>query len=187
MLYISTSTRPDIAFAVNNVARHVTGLGPPHVRALLRIVKYLNGTQSWRIRYLCPDPPISPMQTQGYQAATHPCDPDRQHLMRFYCDADYAQSSDRKSTTGYTVIMNGGPVCRRSNRQKIIAQSTAESEIISATDAGKDVIHQRLLLKDWDTLTKSPNPLFISKAIYHVSIWLATLSRDARLSILKSD
>ena len=88
------------------------------------------------------------MQTQGYQAATHPCDPDRQHLMRCYCDADYAQSSDRKSTTGYTVIMNGGPVCWRSTRQKIIAQSTAESEIISATDAGKDVIHQRLLLKE---------------------------------------
>ena len=148
VLYISTSTRPDIAFAVNNVARHVTGLGPPHVRALLRIVKYLNGTQSWGIRYQCPKPPISPMQTQGYQAATHPCDPDRQHLMRCYCDADYAQSSDRKSTTGYTVIMNGGPVCWRSTRQKIIAQSTAESEIISATDAGKDVIHQRLLLKE---------------------------------------
>jgi len=51
VLYISTSTRPDIAFAVNNVARHVTGLGPPHVRALLRIVKYLNGTQSWGVRY----------------------------------------------------------------------------------------------------------------------------------------
>ena len=51
VLYFSTSTRPDIAFAVNNVARHVTDLGPLHVQALLRIVKYLNGTQSLGIRY----------------------------------------------------------------------------------------------------------------------------------------
>ena len=44
--------------------------------------------------------------------------------------------------------MNGGPICWRSSRQKIIAQSTAEAEIISATEAGKDVIHTRLLLKE---------------------------------------
>ena len=68
--------------------------------------------------------------------------------MRCFADADYAQSEDRKSTTGYTIVLNGGPVCWRSSRQKIIAQSTAEAEIISATEAGKEVIHTRLLLTE---------------------------------------
>ena len=145
VLYISTSTRPDIAFPVNLIARHVTGLGPPHVKALLRVVKYLNGSQSWGIQFICPE---RPMQTLGYQAATHPCDIQREHVMRCFADADYAQSEDRKSTTGYTIVLNGGPVCWRSSRQKIIAQSTAEAEIISATEAGKDVIHTRLLLTE---------------------------------------
>ena len=148
VLYISTSTRPDIAFPVNLIARHVTGIGPEHVKALLRVVKYLNGSQSWGIRYHCPELPVQPMQTVGYQSATHPCDPHGNHLMRCYADADYAQSENRKSTTGFTIVMNGGPICWRSSRQKIIAQSTAEAEIISATEAGKDVIHTRLLLKE---------------------------------------
>ena len=51
VLYISTSTRPDISLPVNLIARHVTALGPPHVKALLRIVKYLNGSKSWGIRF----------------------------------------------------------------------------------------------------------------------------------------
>ena len=108
VLYISTSTRPDISFPVNLIARHVTALGPPHVKALLRIVKYLNGSKSWGIRFHRPLVPHQPMDAIGFQSATHPCDVQREHLMRCYADADYAQSEDRKSTTGYTVIMNGG-------------------------------------------------------------------------------
>ena len=148
VLYISTSTRPDISFPVNLIARHVTGIGKAHIKALLRVVKYLNGSLSWGIRYFCPKLPTESMYTVGYQSATHPCDVSRHHLLRCFADADYAQSEDRKSTTGYTVVVNGGPICWRSSRQKIIAQSTAEAEIISATEAGKDVIHTRLLLKE---------------------------------------
>ena len=58
--------------------------------------------------------------------------------------------------------MNGGPICWRSSRQKIIAQSTAEAEIISATEAGKDVIHTRLLLKElgYPEQTQEPTVLY---------------------------
>ncbi len=54
--------------------------------------------------------------------------------MKTCADADYAGADDRKSTTGYLIIINGAPVAWRACKQKITAQSTAESEIISATE-----------------------------------------------------
>ena len=145
---MSTSSRPDISYAVNVIARHSTGVGPPHVKALLRVVKYLNGTQSWGIQFRRPEQEQDNMNAVGYQAAAHPCDPERNHPLRCYADSDYAGAHDRQSTTGYGIVLNEGPMCWRSSKQRIVAQSTAEAEVTAATDAGKDVIHMRLLLTE---------------------------------------
>ena len=44
--------------------------------------------------------------------------------------------------------MNGGPIIWSSRLQKITAQSTAESEIITAIEITKEVIHLDLLLSE---------------------------------------
>ena len=44
--------------------------------------------------------------------------------------------------------MNGGPITWSSRLQKIVAQSTAEAEVMAATEIAKEVIHLRLLLSE---------------------------------------
>jgi hypothetical protein len=65
-----------------------------------------------------------------------------------YADADYAQSYNRRSTSGFVLMLNGAPISWGSRMQKICAQSTAEAEIVAATDCVKEVIHTRLLLQE---------------------------------------
>ena len=162
VLYLSTYSRPDIAHAVNVIARHSTGIAPAHVKALLRVVKYLNGTQSWGIQFQRPEQDQENMKAVGYQSTAHPCDPEKNHLLRCYADSDYAGAHDRKSTTGYIIMLNGGPICWGSSKQRIVAQSTAEAEVTAATDAGKDVIHMRLLLSElgFPHHTEQPTTIF---------------------------
>lgn len=117
LLYISTCTRPDIAFAVNNLARHSSAIGKAHIKAVEQVVKYLNGTRNLGIVFHKPtDDQLR--KASVYHGATHPCDPMKEYLMRTYADADYAGSDDRKSTTGYLIIINGAPVAWRLCKQK---------------------------------------------------------------------
>ena len=56
-----------------------------------------------------------------------------------YSDASYANNvDDRKSTSAYLFLKNGGAVSWRSKKQSIIAKSPMESEYIALTDAVKE-------------------------------------------------
>jgi len=46
-----------------------------------------------------------------------------------YCDANYAEDPrDRKSTSGYTFMLAGGPIAWKSKKQSLVALSTTEAE-----------------------------------------------------------
>ena len=67
----------------------------------------------------------------------------------FYCDADHAGDRlTRRSTSGFIVMMNGGPISWGSKLQKLCAQSSAESEIYSVTDSTKEALHLKLLCEE---------------------------------------
>ena len=50
LLYLSTRTRPDIAYAVNNVARFCANPTNQHWTAVKRILRYLNGTNRGKMK-----------------------------------------------------------------------------------------------------------------------------------------
>ena len=78
MLYLSTRTRPDIAYAVSSVARYCSQPTLQHWIAVKRIFRYLNGTLDYGLVY-------------------EPCD----KVMCGFSDADWAGDyDDRKSKTG---------------------------------------------------------------------------------------
>ena len=85
-----------------------------------------------------------------YEATGRKIDDDNQQAkVEAYADADYAMDPHtRRSTSGGIVFMNGGPVVWSSKLQKIVALSTAEAEIIAATDITKEIIHIRLMLHE---------------------------------------
>ena len=65
LLYLSTKTRPDIAYAVSSVARYCANPTNDHYTAVKRILRYLNGTRNFGLLYRGDD--LS--ETKGYSDA----------------------------------------------------------------------------------------------------------------------
>ena len=59
LLYLSTKTRPDIAFAVGNVSRLCSEPSQLHWSAVKRILRYLKGSQDLGLLYHRQDTPLS--------------------------------------------------------------------------------------------------------------------------------
>ena len=126
LLYLSTRSRPDIAFAVGNAARYCANPSQSHWSAVKRILRYLKGTTDLGLLY------------EG----------DEKNL-EGYSDADWAGDiNDRKSTSGYVFIMSGSAVSWRSKKQTSVALSTAEAEYIALSSATQEAMWLRQLLSD---------------------------------------
>jgi hypothetical protein len=51
LMYLASTTRPDISFAVSKLSRFVSNPGDDHQHALERVLRYLKGTMSLGIHY----------------------------------------------------------------------------------------------------------------------------------------
>lgn len=125
LLYLSQGTRPDIAYAVNNVSRFNSNYTLSHWKGVKRIFRYLKSTINYKLFYSKGDELVA------------------------YSDADWASEIDkRRSCTGYLLKMSGGAVVWKSTHQKTIALSTAEAEYMALTATVQDVIWTTQLLKE---------------------------------------
>ena len=66
----------------------------------------------------------------------------------------------RRSTSGFILYRNGGPIAWCSCKQKSTALSTAKAEIMAASEATKSVMAIRLILLDIGREIKGPTVLF---------------------------
>lgn len=65
-----------------------------------------------------------------------------------FADVDWATSTDdRKSISGYVILLAGSPVYLKRSKQTVIALSTMEAEYISITTCTRDVTWMRGLLR----------------------------------------
>jgi hypothetical protein len=120
--YIALSTRPDIAYAVNQLSRFLSDPGNQHWLGGKRVLRYLKGTAKMSLLYKDYD------KTQSTK-------------IEAFCDADWAGDlDDRKSTTGIIVKLNGCPVLWLSKKQSTVALSTAEAEYIAIATVAQEVI-----------------------------------------------
>ena len=81
-------------------------------------------------------------------------------LLSGYADADWGNSSSRKSTSGMVVLYNKSPIMWKSKMQKTTALSTAEAEYYSALMAGCEVLYLRVLLHRLGFAQKKPTPVY---------------------------
>ena len=66
-----------------------------------------------------------------------------------FVDSDWAGCPDsRRSTTGFTLMLNGAAVAWKSKRQSVVALSSAESEFMAASALVQEVIYARRLLEN---------------------------------------
>ena len=111
------ATRPDIAFAVSNVAKFSAQPTQQHWTAVKRILRYLRGTADYGLAY----------------------SPDSSGNCVGYSDADWGGDlDDRKSTSGYVFLISGGAISWKSKKQTCIALSTAEVEHVALAHAGQE-------------------------------------------------
>ena len=101
LLWLANGTRPDIAYAVDQVARYMENPGPQHWEAVLRILWYLKGSQDKGIVFTWD---VTGKDTSGY--FSYP-----KADANIFVDADHAgHKDDRRSVTGYVFMLSGGPI-----------------------------------------------------------------------------
>ena len=132
LLYISVCTRPEIAYIVGVLSRYMSCSTWEHWQAAKGVLRYLRGSSDRGLTF---------EGSNGLELAG-------------YCDADYAGDIDsRRSTTGYFYTLGGTAISWASKLQQTVALSTTEAEYMAATQAAKEALWLKKLLKDlklWD-------------------------------------
>ncbi len=123
------ATRPDIVYAVNNIAMFSAHPNVEHWTAVKRIMRYLRGTTNLGIESVCSEKSMN--KCVGYS------------------DSDWGGDlADRKSTSGYVFQVAGESTSWRSKRQGVIALSTPEAEYVVLASATQEALWLRQFLME---------------------------------------
>ena len=146
LLYLSTNTRPDIAFAVSQAARFSNNPKQSHATAVKTIVRYLVGTKNKGTIVT----PTGQLDIQLY------VDADFAGLHRKEPDAD---RNSARSRTGYVLFLGGFPLIWKSHLQTEISLSTLEAEYSALSSATRALIPIRELLFEVSNQISLPQAL----------------------------
>ena len=126
--YLAQTTRPDILFAVHQIAKFSSDPRKEHGEAIIYLVRYLKKTRDLGLRFK----------------------PDLKSGFECYCDADFSGNwsktyamydpSTAKSRSGWVVFYARCPIIFASRLQSQVALSTTEAEYIALSTALRDVI-----------------------------------------------
>jgi hypothetical protein len=132
LMYIASTTRLDISFAVSKLSRYMSNPGDDHWHALKRVLRYLKGTMSFGIHY-----------------SGHPA------VLEGYSNTNWISDIDQiYATSGYVFTLGGGVVSWRSSKQTILTKSTMETELTALDIASAEAEWLRELLSDLPVVEK---------------------------------
>ena len=133
LMYCATSTRPDIAYAVHQLCQCMHKPTPDLIRETDILLSYLSRTASLGLTYT-----------------------REQRRLQGYADASWETA---RSTSGWIVQWQGAALTWGSRKQKCTALSTCEAEIIALSEAAKDVMYLRKLVKGLGAAEPDPTSL----------------------------
>ena len=117
LMYLANSTRPDIAFAVNLLARHSAAPTKRHWVGVKMVFRYLNGTKDLGLFYSRNQDPT----------------------LLGYTDAGYLSDSHNGiSQTSFVFLQGGTTISWKSTKQTLVSTSTNHSEIIALYEASRE-------------------------------------------------
>jgi hypothetical protein len=73
---------------------------------------------------------------------------DEKLVLQGYSDSSFANSIGSRSISGYCFMLSGSLISWYSHTQSVVALSTAEAEYMAITEAAKEAIWLKLLLKE---------------------------------------
>jgi hypothetical protein len=137
LMYIAIGTRPDIAFAVSKLSQFLDCFRRVHWQAALRVVQYLKGTRNLRLLL-------------GGSSFT---------LVGF-SDSSWAEEETRRSHMGYCYSVGSGMISWSSKRQATVAGSSTEAEYIAASEASREAVWLRSLLRELELLPNAATSVY---------------------------
>ena len=142
VMYLQTMTRPDLAQACSFLSQFLEAPLKWHLMEMRRMVRYIKGTTDRCIVYGGPHQPPRGLSEGELTGCV---------------DASWEA---KRSISGWIVFYCGGVLLWGSRKQKMTTLSTAEAEIVAASEATKAVLAVRLLLRDIGVEVKGPTTLF---------------------------
>ncbi|SOV06148.1 uncharacterized protein UDID_19416 [Ustilago sp. UG-2017a] len=137
LLWVANSTRPDLSLTVGVLARHMHEPSQEHYQAAQRVLRYLESTKQVGLVYRASE---------------------LQEPLVAHSDANWASDAtiQRRSTSGSVVLVYGNPVAWKSATQKCVSLSAVEAEFIAATEATREVLFLKQLLRSIGIATGTP-------------------------------
>lgn len=156
IIWAMTTCRPDVSHAAVKCSQFSSCPHKLHYHGVRHILKYLyqtkdDGITFWRStpREDLPNkarPPISTPLNELFHQKRREFAPTE---LNAQADSDWATCPrTRRSFTGVVVRMAGGTISWKTRLQEVVAQSSAEAELMAANDAGKMILYIRSIL--WD-------------------------------------
>lgn len=138
LMYLATTTRPDIMFSVSYLSRFLDKPTENTWKAAKRVLRYLKGTKDLGLNYSKSD-----------------------SALKTYSDADWAgDDQDRKSISGSMTFYSGNPISWFSKKQECVSLSSVESEYIAAASSAQDLVYLKGILSDFN-VTNNKNVLLV--------------------------
>lgn len=129
LMYLMVSSRPELAFIIGHLSQHLENPMKDHYLLLKRVLRYVKGTQSYCLHF-------ESSKTE--------------HLvLQAFSDASWGSDEfDRKSITGYAIFLNKCLISWKSQKQPLVALSSAEAELIALAATVQEVLFLRSLLAE---------------------------------------
>jgi hypothetical protein len=125
LMYLANCTRPDIAFAVNLLARYSAAPTRRHWVGVKTILRYLRGTQDLGLWFpKNQDPSMVGYVDAGYMSVPH----------------------NARSQTGFVFLCGNTAISWWSVKQTLVATSTNHSEIIALYEATRECVWLRRMI-----------------------------------------
>ena len=138
LIYLMIGSRPDIAWAVSRLSQYMQEPTDEHLTAVKHVFGYLRQTTDHKIWY------------KGASLSG----------LIGYADADWGENRDnRRSTTGFVVLMADGAVTWTSRMQKTVARSSTEAKYMALSEACSEVAWLTSLQKEIGYEKLAPVPL----------------------------
>jgi hypothetical protein len=126
-MYLAMGTRPDLAYALQQLSQFLHNPGPLHWKAVKRVLRYLRGTMSHGIRL------------GGSDYVNKP-------FLSAFVDANYAMCPDtRRCVSGYIVLFFGSLVSWLAKKQNLVTLSTTEAEFVALALCIQECLYIRQL------------------------------------------
>ncbi len=124
--------------------------GPSHVAADRRVLRYLAGTRSLGITYRRSGQDTAVTSVVGHVSS---------NTLTASADTDHAGDKDRRSVSGWALILNGAAVTWSSKRQPVTVISNTESEFYSVSQCTLDCVYLRLIMEMMGYKQTFPTPI----------------------------